>query len=663
MAYRLIIILTIFCALDIDVASAQGLRDSRGNDFWLAVPPNDHGQGDSTSSFLSIFLNCDARTDVRIEARARDGSVDVRTFTVPGAAMWETRYATSQYELRGVAGPNGSTADCEKAMPMSIHVTTTTDVTVYAVLRDVNTSDAWMSLPTDALGTSYRVSTYASTAVADTSSFLGNPIYRFSEAYPSQFVVVASEDNTDVTIDLSVSQSSVATGPRRTVQLQRGQSYLVQARVTATQQNDDLTGTKITSTKPIALLSSHYRAQVPILTERASRDCLVEQLPSTDTWGKRIIAPPLRRTIDFQSSGPNDVPVCRIVAEVNNTSVQVNGQSPFVLGAGAFRDVQLTTALDVVSTQPVLVTIIDRSANRPGGSRYSGDPSLIMMPPVEQYLTGYRVANAEPQVTGTPVFKQHQITCVVPMVAVASLTLDGAPSPAATSIVGTTYGYVHFNVSAGPHEVLCDSAFGICVYGYGPAESYGYTGGMAFERLYIPTVFLRVLDVKGFPGDADTVTAIVDSIDNVANFQLSGVVQLAGSLELDLSTFVPATSTLSDPVTLRGDVPFTLAFDTLRVGDTICIVPGWHTLGRDTVTRSTLTDIIWTSGAGDTIDVRTTIIDGRVVTEGVCLEQLPRLFDPQPPTAPRHSLRYYDIRGRYVGSTLDGLPPGVYYRR
>lgn len=662
MVYRLIIVLTFLCALDVDVARAQGLRDSRGRDFWLAVPPNDHAQGDSSSSFISIILNCDTRTDVRIEARARDGSVDVRTFTVPGSAMWESRYATNQYELRGVTSPNGSTADCEKAMPMSIHVTTTTDVTVYAVLRDVNTSDAWMSLPTDALGTSYRVSTYASTAVADTSSFLGIPIYTFTEAYPSQFVVVATEDSTDVTIDLSVDRSSVQNGSRRSVTLNRGQSYLVQARVSITRQNDDLTGTRIASTKPLVLLASHYRAQVPIIAEEASRDCLVEQLPSTDTWGKHIIVPPLRRPMGFQSAGSNDVTVCRIVAEIDSTMVQVNGQAPWQINAGSFWDLPLTTALDIVSTKPVLVTIIDRSANRDRRGRNSGDPSLILMPPVEQYLSGYRVANAEPQVTGTPVFSQHQITCVVPLAAAGSLTLDGAPSPALTPIAGTTYGFVHLTVAAGPHEVLCDSAFGIFVYGYGPAESYGYTGGMAFDRLYTPTVVLRVLDVEGFPGDVDTMYAIVDSIDNAANLQLSGIVKLEGSLKLDLSTFVPSTSTVADPVSRIGTIPFSLNFDTLMVGDTVSAMLGWHTLGRDTVTTSTLTNIVWTGGAGDTIDVRTTIIDGSVITNGVCRDQQPRLFDPYT-TTPLQERRYYDIRGRYVGSTLDGLPPGVYYRR
>ncbi len=663
MVTRLIIIVAVLCAMGYADLQAQGLRDSRGRDFWLAVPPNDHGRSQGTSAFLSLLLNCDVRTDVRIEARARDGSVDIRTFTVPGAAVWESRYGTKEYELIGTDSPDGATADCEKAMPMSFHVTTSSDVSLYAVVRDVNTSDAWMSLPTDALGTSYRVSTYASTAVVDTTIILGFPFTTFTEAYPSQFVVIATEDNSDVTIDLSVDRSSVRSGSRRTVTLNKGQSYLVQARVTETRQNDDLTGTRVSGSKPLVLLSSHYRAQVPILAEVASRDCLVEQLPSTDTWGKHIIVPPLRRPNDFQSAGPSDVTVCRIVADVDSTLVQVNGQTPWQIDAGSYWDLPLTTALDIVATKPVLVTIIDRSANRGSGSvQRSGDPSLILMPPVEQFLNAYRVANAEPQAVGAPVFTQHQITCVVSISAVASLTIDGAVSPAPTAIPGTSYAYVHMNVAAGQHEVLCDSAFGIVVYGYGPAESYGYTGGMAFERLYIPSVVLRVLDIQGAPGDADTIHAVVDSISDRIDLFLSGAIRLDGAMMLDLSTFVPRTSTVEDPATMLGSIPFGLDFDTLSVGDTISIVPGWHTLGRDTVTVSTLANILWTTGSGDTVDVVTTIVDGRVITSDVCLDQQPRLFDPLPAVTARER-RYYDIRGRYVGTTLDGLPPGVYFHR
>ena len=662
MATRLIFIVALLCASLVDVHS-QGVRDSRGKDFWLAIPPNDHNGG-SSAAIVSLMINCDGVTDVRIDARARNGTLDSRSVRVPGAVVWEFRYNATPYELVGVTSPNGATNDCERVMPMSIHITTSEDVSVYAVMRDVNTSDAWLVLPTDALGTSYRVSTYASTAVADTTRLFGTVIRTsFSEAYPSQFVLVATEDGTDITIDLSENLSAVASGSRRTVTLNQGQSYLLQARVTETRQNDDLTGSRVVSTKPICLISSHLRAQVPILSEIASRDCLVEQIPSIDTWGKRIIVPPLRRSNDFFSAGTTDVKVCRILAAEDSTLVQVNGQAPFRIDAGKFRDLALGIARDIVSSKPVLATIIDRSANRgSGGVNKSGDPSLIVMPPIEQFLSSYRVVNIEPIVTGTPFYTQHQITCVLPLAGASTLLIDGAPTPALTAIAGTTHGYVHLDVSAGPHALTCDSTFGIIIYGYGPAESYGYTGGMAFERLYIPSVTLKVLNVAGRAGDVDTIVAIVDSINNVVDLRLSGAAVLSGTVNMDLTTYIPNVALIADPSTLQGAVPFTFAFDSLDVGDTVCVVPGRHALGHDTVTTSTLSNILWQTGASDTVNIKTTIVQGKVITLDVCLDPQLRLFDPSQSRAARQRL-YYDILGKCVGTTLDGLPRGVYFHK
>ncbi len=634
-------------------------RDSKGRDFWVPVPPNDHQSAGSGADFVALLFECELPTTIVVNARARNGSVQQQTVQAPGGQVTEIRFDATPYELRGVRTPNGPTNDGEVVSPAGFHVTASQDVTVYAVLREDRTSDAWLVLPTDALGTTYRVSTYASSAVVDTARF-GR--VDFSQAYPSQLVVMATEDGTDVTIDLSTTRSSVSNGSTRRVRLNRGEAYLVQARVTERQQNDDLTGSRINSTKPIVVLGSHVRAQVPILSEQASRDCLVEQLPSTDTWGKRIIVPPLRSARDAVRSGPRDVPQCRILATEDTTIVTVNGLAPFRLDGGAFRDVDLTAALNVTATKPILVTIIDRSANRSSSARYSGDASLIVVPPAEQFLDAYRVVNVEPSQSGVPVYNQHQITCLVPMVAASSLTVDGLPTPAPTGIPGTTYGYVHIDVSAGTHEVRCDSTFGIIVYGYGPAESYGYTGGMAYERIYRPQLTLRVFDIAGYPGDPDTIVAVVDSIDDVTNLRLSGVNTIVGSVDHDLSVFVVDGAVVSDAVQLRAVHPFTRTFDSINVGDTIAVIVGRHALGQDTAAITTLRDVEWRTGAGSVINVETTVIDGRIRTLGICMDGGTRLFDPRVQRTTREP-RYYDVLGRDVGTSIDGLPRGVYFRR
>ena len=658
---RIVIIALVLLVGCVFNSRAQELRDTYGRDFWIAVPPNDHSSvGNRDPSILSVFVVCNEPTTLRFESQKRDGTAFNSTINVPGSAVWELRFSTSDYELRGVTTPGGQCVDCEEPVPSSIHLTTTTDVTVYAVIRDDNTSDAWLVLPTDALGTDYVVSTYASSAEADTAFFFRS----FTAAYPSQFLVIATEDSTKIDVQLSVDRSARAEGDFRSIELNRGDAYLMQAYVSAQRQNDDLTGSRVRSTKPIAVLGAHFRAQVPIISERASRDCLVEQLPSTDVWGKHVVVPPLVPPSDIRRVSARDVTLVRILASETKTGLTINGAPTAVLGSGAYLDVPLTdTPLDIKATNPILVTIIDRSANRDDGAGRSGDPSLIVVPPVEQFLSSYRVTSIEPRQSGAAFYTQHQITCIVPMSHAASLTLDGAPAPAAVQIPGTTLGYVHAAVTNGRHTAVCDTTFGIIVYGYGPAESYGYTGGMAFERLYTPVVVIRALDRRRRPGAIDTLICVVDSISSEQEIRLSGARSLRGRLTFDATMFVPDDATGIVRDSLRSTHAWEYEFDSLRVGDTVLRIPGMHVLGRDTASAIDIYGTAWYAGSGDSLYIRSDERDGVLATDGVCVDRgAPRLFDPTVQPALRVK-RYYDIRGRFIGTSLDGQPPGVYFER
>lgn len=640
----------IICILACVVTQGKGqsLRDSKGQDFWLAVPPNDHAAATSNDpAIVSVFVATFEPTQVSVDARRRDGSTDKYSVQVPANVVWEIRFPADLYELRGATQAGQLGQDDERPNPASIHVMSTADVTVYAVMRDDNTSDAWLVLPTDALSTDYIVSTYKS----DASGTI---------VYPSQLVVVATEDSTDVVIDLSVDRSSRVDGPRRTVQLNKGQSYLLQARVAATRANDDLTGTIVTSTRPVVVLGSHRRAQVPILNSIASRDCLVEQMPGTDTWGKRILVPALTPASSNPPFNVDDVAVCRILAVRDSTIVTVNGLTPWRVDGGKFWDVPLDRALDIAATQPILVTIIDRSANRSTATRTPGDPSLIVVPPVEQYLDEYRVVTIEPRISGAAFYTAHYITCTAPSSSITSLRVNGQAPGVVVPIPGTTFSQTTYSVNPGNHYATCDVPFGIVIYGYGPAESYGYTGGMAFQRLFQPSLRLRVLDAREQAGVSDTVVVIVDSIDNADNLYLSGVRQVSYSVSFNASLFVPTTN---DSLSISNGlvtVYMRYRFDTLRIGDTIGVIRGIHTLGMVNISSSVIDTVTWTSAGGDFVSVRSVTIAGEIETLGICEDTgTKRLFDPTARTRPKRMI--YDVLGRIVGPSQNNLPVGVYF--
>lgn len=651
------VILLLLCLLFTSAGGyAQNIRDSRGNDFWLAIPPNDNSSVTASDpAFISLLVATDtASTTVYVYARRRSGVTDTVVTVVPPSTLWEIRLSQfALYQLQGVENVNGPSPDGEKPSPASIHVTTSRDVSLYAVLRAPLTSDAWLVLPNDALSTDYVVTSYTS----DVSQSFGSTV-----VYPSQFVVVATEDSTVVDITLRPDRSDRALGRDRRVTLRKGESYLLQARV-ENSRRDDLTGSSVTSNRPVVLLSGHRRAQVPVLSSSSSRDCLIEQLPGLETWGREIIVPPLDLPSDANIVASNDVSVCRVVAANDSTLVTVNSQPPYLLNKGAFWDLPLDQTLVFSSTKPILASIIDRSANRTGG-RLTGDPSMIIVPPVEQYLKSYIVGSVGPNSNGRQIYTTHNITVVIPTAAVASLTLDGSTSfLSVSSIIGTNYSVASAKVPAGAHRVRADSAFGIFVYGYGPAESYGYTGGMAFERLYDPVIRLRALNAAGIAGQRDTIAIIVDSVDMRNTEALAGLRAVQFRVQFDATSFVSRQQVELDSTRIIASMWFTKDLMTISPGDTLALIVGNHTLGISDSSAIVVDSATWYSGDRKPLRIVSKYIQGVLQCTNVCeAGDNQRLFDPRVPFQVMRQ-GYYDIRGAYVGPSLEGLPAGVYFRR
>ena len=638
---------------------AQGLRDSRGRDFWLAIPPSEFTSGQTDNErFLSLLFASDSvQTSVVIAARRLSGAIDTIRVTVPPGSLREVRLDNyDRYQLEGVENVGGGSRDGEVASPASIHVATSNDVSLYAVLRSPKSSDAWLVLPTDALSTDYMVASYTSDLVQELFS---------SRAYPSQFVIVSTEDSTTVDIELSTDRSDRRTGSKRTILLQRGQSYLVQAYITS-RRRDDLTGTLISSSKPVVVIGGHRRSQVPVLLQSASRDFIAEQLPGIETWGRRVLVPPLALPSDYAQYSVDDVAVCRIIAASDSTSVLINSQPVFVLNRAKFLDLPLDVPLVIDASKPILVTILDRSANRTGGGR-TGDPSMIVVPPTEQFLRSYTIGCVASSVMGAELYQEHFVTVLIPTSAVASLEVDGSKTYSATvrSILGTTSSIVTIPVESGAHRLRADSAFGVFVYGYGNAESYGYTGGMAFERLYDPVLRLRALNAEGQPGQIDTIAVIVDSVDQRNVDGLTGIRNVRFRVTFDASSFVPSGRGRRDTSSTMMFIDVSSTIANLRPGDTVGLIVGRHTLGLSDSSSISLDSATWSDGAGQSLRVVTRYVSGELITTSVCeADDRKRLFDPRLPKPPIVGMRgYYDLRGQYVGTTLEGQPIGVYFLR
>jgi IgGFc binding protein/Carboxypeptidase regulatory-like domain len=327
-----------------------------------------------------------------------------------------------------------------------VYVSANRPINVYGLNQQSATTDAFAAIPLGAFGTRYRVMSYT----ARNSALDGQ----------SQLAVVAVEDATQITVVPSVTTMGRTAGVPFNVMLNRHEVYQLGTDASG----KDLTGTLITSDKPVGLFGGHACANVPV--NRTFCDHLCEQMPPTKTWGTRVITVPLatRRNGD----------TFRILADENMTAVQITGPNPqtFSLGPGQFAERILTGNNEITSDRPILVA---QFSNGTSYDSVTSDPFMMLIPPSNQFLNNYTFATPG---SGIPT---NFVNLVAPTVDAQSglVLLDGASVAANNFIAVGASGFscAKLPITVGSHVVTAPKPLGIFVYGFAPADSYGYPGG------------------------------------------------------------------------------------------------------------------------------------------------------------------------------------------
>ena len=189
----------------------------------------------------------------------------------------------------------------------------------------------------------------------------------------------------------------------------------------------------------------------------------------TSTWGKQFA---IHRTKDR-----NAPDLLRIVASVSGTQVTFNpppaSGSCAILAATGFCDVQINQPTEVMTTQPVTVAHLMMSAvvNNVG----QGDPSLGIVPPIEQHRTDYKFL--------APMDYAEQYVNIVAQ-AGDQVTLDGVAVTTWTSF-GTGRAAATVPITVGAHAVDCPLKCSVEVYGWSLAVSYLFAGGLDLKPLVL----------------------------------------------------------------------------------------------------------------------------------------------------------------------------------
>ncbi|MGQ9819008.1 MAG: lectin-like domain-containing protein [Candidatus Kapaibacteriales bacterium] len=460
--------------------------DTRGREFWLTFLPNFHNYKFQTdplfrySDSLYIFIASDKPTSGTIEYFDIHQNKYTTNFTISDpSVIYSFKIPFNDFELLGFndMGNEWRQNFNEIVSHFSFYINSESDVAVYAHNQGNKSSDAFLVLPTKALGKEYYVMTYKSDGKF--TSFLSRT--------PSQFAIVATEDETVVEINPSSPTFSNDTLTQE-VNLNKGDVYLVQSRITSEEIDNDLTGTHIISNKPIAVFAGHQRATIPLEAFEAgsspSRDFICEQLPPLQSWGKNAFIIPFAQPQLITNNGDD---IYRVLAGYDSTNLYINDEFIGSFKKGEFfQDViNGNEPLLVTADKPILVAQFKKTSNTSGAS-WLGDPFMMIIPPKEQFIDSCLLVNIQANEiqdnrTFRKVYQEHYLTLVVPQSAITSTKIDGVllSQSSFQPIDRTGYFFLNLKVSEGQHYVQSTEPIGIYAYGYGPANSYGYIGGMA----------------------------------------------------------------------------------------------------------------------------------------------------------------------------------------
>jgi len=408
--------------------NCEGFVSAGGRKYWLAVPIN------SLGGAPAIHVNVVGVAGTTGTISIKDNSFAAINFTIPANGFYEVDLPSSAVHVSG----NQVTLD------KGVLITADNDVNVYVISEKLYTTDGYLGIPVAGLGTEYYVITY-------------NGLGATAE---SQATIVASKDNTNITVTRPNGQVHTAT-------LSEGQVYVIQDPSTG-----DLSGTHVTSDRPVAVWGSVNCANVP--TGTGTCDHIVEQMLPVSDWDVEYIVPPI----------PSDGQMLRVMAGEDGTEIFRNGVSVGTYNKGQFwtsAGIVMPTAVEHFTTNGKKIQVAQYATgnqiNGPGNPGY--DPAFGLVPSRAIWLKKH-IFKSQPNFT-------NNLLMVTRTASTSNVTVNGAaisPAPTWTAIAGTDLSWTSTALAAGAvYTVENTDEIGLTVFGGKVDESYMLPGNMSLGDL------------------------------------------------------------------------------------------------------------------------------------------------------------------------------------
>ena len=437
-----------------------------GTDFWLGfganfrnfsfslgqMPANDPGRS------LQVVIGAPEGATGTVEAVGVAGIVESFTIAPGGSATIDlpTEIMAGVPAFQdAIRRPDGG--------PPGVRVLSDLPITVAGVNWAFATTDAWLALPANTLGTQYTITGYRDDLFQPNNedTFWG---------------LVGTVDNTTVTI------TPLEELPLRVNQdIFDPQVYTVNAGQVLTGSLRYAVSAEVVADQPIAMFGGSSCADVPIGI--GTCDHLWQQFVPTTSLASNYLAAPLEtRTASFY----------RVIADQDDTRVFINGVYSAFLNRGENVDVTLPGPVSISGSRPITAVqyAIGNQFDNADRQDELADPFMLNLAPVDAFLTEYTVVipggegvfRDQPNNTIRPPIENFYISVVLPTSQADSLYLDGAlvdtagfePVPDSDYLAGA------LPVTSGTHNLAANEQFGVTVYGWGLEESYGHYAGLIF---------------------------------------------------------------------------------------------------------------------------------------------------------------------------------------
>ncbi|MBM2816550.1 MAG: hypothetical protein HW421_3312 [Ignavibacteria bacterium] len=349
--------------------------NNAGEYFMFTVPPGHELDTTIPDNFIKIYITSTVKTLVAVEVRSQGFKRE--QYTIPNDVI----EFTLPPEIAQPYIATGKSAEVEEQNyeGAAIMIYANSPIIVYCMPNYGKYGEGFLVLPVSSLGKEYICTSYNTDPMF--SAVSGNH-------FPALCGIVAPYNDTKVKFTLGGNPSSITAGGLHsgqyvTIVLNKGDVFMVSSKG----DYGDLAGSKITATKPVAVISGNSLNNIPAGNGPGNYSCEME-LP-VQTWGKyyHVSTTPWRKHPSL----------IRIFAKEPHTTIFRDGKqisyikSPGGIIGEGYQEIRLTP-LDqpikpvvISGDKPIFVMQYNCGFQEDGETATEGAPFWMAQVPIEQY--------------------------------------------------------------------------------------------------------------------------------------------------------------------------------------------------------------------------------------------------------------------------------------